>query len=118
MLGEVGAGVDQAHHFDDALDAVQVATGGHMQGTQQVDSHRAGSDLSQRGVHIGAQLTHPWVAVLFGNMAAHKNQVAGLHKRHIGRYRRCQRRQGNVQVFEVLVNIHGVYLLCLLVCRV
>ena len=86
---------------------MQVATCGHVQGTQQVDGHRTSRNLTQGSVHIGAQLSYPRVAVLLGDMAADKHQIPCLHKRNIGSDRRGQRGQDDVQVFEALVNIHG-----------
>jgi hypothetical protein len=38
LLGEVTCGVDQAHHFDDALDLVQVAHCS-VQGAHQINGH-------------------------------------------------------------------------------
>ena len=106
VFGVIGAGVDQAHHFHDALDAVQVAAGGDMQGTQQVNGDRSSRNLTQSCVHIGAQLSDPRVAVLLGDMAADKHQIPCLYKGNIGSNRRGQWRQDDVQFFESLVNIH------------
>ena len=88
---ELGAGVDQAHHFHNAFNAVQVATCGHVQGTQQVDGNRTSRNLTQGSVHIGAQLSYPRVAVLLGDMAADKHQIPCLYKRNIGSDGRGQR---------------------------
>eukprot|EP01137_Pigoraptor_chileana_P028249 Opistho-2@11896 len=103
LLGEVGRAVDQAHHLDDAADLVQVADGG-VQGAQQVDGDGAGGGLAGGGVDIAAQLAGPDLALALGDMAGDEDQIAGAHEGHVGGSRHGQRRQGDAQGVEGVVD--------------
>ena len=106
LFGEATGRVDQAHDFDNALDCVQIAHGG-MQGAHQVNGHSACCQLGFGGGHVEPQLTHPWFAVFFGDVTAQKNQVTGLHKRHIRCSRLSHWGQDDVQFRQAVVNVHG-----------
>lgn len=84
VLGEGGTGIDQAHDFHDSFDTVQITLAGRTQGAQKVDGHAFGRQFACLSVHVGAELTYPGLAVLFGDVTTDENQVAGLHIRQIG----------------------------------
>jgi hypothetical protein len=50
------------------------------------------------------------LAVLLGDMAAQKHQVAGPHERQVGRDGRRNGGQGDVQCFQLVIGAHGVSL--------
>ena len=87
LLGEITGGVHQAHHLDDALDAVQVPA---CQ-AQQPCSVPIRSMVLWRvrglaffGCDVLAKLRSPGLPSLAGDMAAQEDTSAGLHIGHIG----------------------------------
>ena len=105
LLGKAAGGVDQRHQFDDAGDAVEIAHR-RMQSAQQINGNGARRLLALGRLHGGAKLADPGCAVFFGDMAADKDQITGLHKGHVGRCRHGHRGQGDAQFAEFVVNIH------------
>ena len=106
LLGVAGAGVDQAHDLDDALDAIQIAAAGMLQRAHQIHGHGAGCLLAFFGRHVLAQLADPGLAVLLGDMAAEEHQIAGLHIGQVGGCRHGHFGQGDVQGFEFFIDAH------------
>ena len=56
------------------------------------------------GVHVAAELADPDLAVALGDVAGKEDQVAGAHERHVGAGGNRQRRQGDVEVGEAVVD--------------
>ena len=106
LLGKAAGGIDQRHQLDDAPNPVEIAHGG-MECAQQVNGNGAGGLFAFFGLHGFAKLPDPGFAILAGHMAAQKNQLAGLHKRHIGSSRHGHGGQGDLEGGEFVVNAHG-----------
>ena len=103
VLGEVGGRIDQACQLDDTLDAIQIATAGRLQRSNQVDRDGARSLLAFFGRDVLAQLTDPWLAVFLGNMTRQKYSVAGLYMHHVGSDWRRDGWQFDIEGFEFFV---------------
>src|SRR5450830_2056356 len=109
LLSKFTSRIDQTHQFDDALDAGQVAATSCLQGCQQIDCHRACSQLSFFRVEVLTALTNPDLAVFLGNMARQKYGITSLRVHDIGCSWCCHGWQFDIQGFEFFV--HGYVML-------
>ena len=55
-------------------------------------------------VHVAAELADPGLAVALGDVAGEEDEVAGAHEGHVGAGRDRERRQGDVEVGEAVVD--------------
>ena len=68
--------------------------------------------LAGGACHVAAELADPGLAVALGDVAGEEDEIAAAHERHVGAGRNRQRRQGDVEVGEAVVDRgHGA------VCR-
>ena len=64
---------------------------------------RAAFFAGRRG-HVAAELADPHLAVALGDVAGQEDQVAAAHEGHVGAGRNRERRQGDVEVGEAVVD--------------
>ena len=83
-----------------------------MQRAHQVDGDGAGGCLAFFGADVFAELADDDLAVFFGQVAADKNQISGLHKGQVGGCRGCDCGQGDAQGFEFVIDVGSRVLAC------
>ncbi len=88
---------------DDPLDLVEVADGG-VQRAEQVDRDGARRLLAGGGVDVAAELADPDLAVALGDVARDVDELAGADEGNVGAGRDGERRQGDIEIGETVVN--------------